>query len=301
MNPLDARLLSVFDEVYKSRSVSRTAETLGLGQPGVSIALGKLREQFGDPLFVRTATGMDPTPLGEALIDPIREALQALERVLGQRMEFDPRQSTRNFRICMTDISQLVLLPGLWTRLRALAPHIHIEVLPLSDKTPGLLETGRADLAVGFLPQLEAGFYQQSLFRQQYVCMVSAEHPRIRDGLTREQFESEEHAMVSTEGTGHLIVDRELARQGIRRRVALRIPNFVGVAFFIEQTDLILTIPRRLSEVLTGRGRFRCFPVPYPLPEYSVRQHWHARFHNDPANRWLRGLISELLSEGGPV
>lgn len=301
MSPLDARLLSVFDEVFKSRSVSRTAETLNMGQPAVSIALGKLRELFGDPLFVRTAGGMEPTPLAESLIESVREALQALDRVLGQRTEFDPSESSRCFRICMTDISQLVIMPGLWRRLREVAPRIQIEVLPLSPDTSELLESGRADLAIGFIPQLEAGFYQQALFRQHYVCMVSADHPRIRDGLTPEQFEAEEHALVSTQGTGHLIVDQELARQGIRRRVALRIPNFVGVAFFIEQTELLLTIPRRLGEVLAGRGRFRCFPVPYPLPEYSVRQHWHERFHNDPANRWLRGLVAELMCEAGPL
>ena len=301
LNPLDARLLSVFDEIYKTRSVSRTAEALGLGQPAVSIALGKLREQFGDPLFVRTGAGMKPTPLCEALVAPVREALEALDRVLGQRLDFDPTRSTRCFRLSMTDISQLVLLPGLWARLHQVAPGVQIEVLPLSGQTAGQLEAGEADLAIGFMPQLDAGFYQQALFRQDYVCMVSNGHPRIGESLTRAQFEAEEHATVSTSGTGHLIVERELVRQGINRRVVLQIPNFVAVAFVIEQTDLIITIPRRLGEVLAGRGSFRCLPVPVPLPEYTVKQHWHERFHRDPGNRWLRGVISELLSEGGSV
>jgi DNA-binding transcriptional LysR family regulator len=301
LNPLDARLLSVFDEIYKNRSVSRTAEALGLGQPAVSIALGKLRQQFADPLFVRTAAGMKPTPLCESLVAPVREALEALDRVLGQRLDFDPTRSTRCFRLCMTDISQLVLLPGLWARLRRVAPGVQIEVLPLSGQTAGQLEAGEADLAIGFMPQLEAGFYQQALFRQDYVCLVSTAHPRIGESLSRAQFEAEEHATVSTSGTGHLIVERELARQGVSRRVVLQIPNFVAVAFVIEQTDLIITIPRRLGEVLAGRGQYRCLPVPVPLPEYTVKQHWHERFHRDPGNRWLRSVIAELLSEGGPV
>ena len=297
MNALDPRLLMVFDEIYKSRSVSRAAESLELGQPAVSIALAKLRRHFDDPLFVRTSSGMDPTPLGEELVRPVRDALAALERVLGHRAGFDPRTSDRRFSVCMTDISQLVLLPRLWAHLRATAPGIRIDIAHLSADTPKMLESGEADLALGFIPQLEAGFYQQALFRQDYVCMVSADHPRIRKGLTLADFEAEDHAVVSFSGTGHLILDRELARQGITRRVALRIPNFLGVAFVIEHTDLIVTIPRRLGEVLEGRGRFRIFPVPFELPDYAVKQHWHERYHHDPGNRWLRGLISELLSE----
>lgn len=299
MNTLDVRLLAVFDEIYKTRSVTRAADGLGLGQPAVSIALAKLREHFVDPLFVRTSQGMEPTPLAEGLLHPVREALDALERVSGHRKVFDPAASDRTFRICMTDISQLVLLPGLWERLRVAAPGIRIEIAPLSADTGRMLEAGDADLALGFMPQLEAGFYQQALFRQSYVCMLSAGHPRIGESITLAQFEAEDHAVVSSSGTGHLIVDREIARQGIARRIALRIPNFLGVAFVIEHTDLLVTIPRRLGEVLEGRGHFRVLPVPFALPSYAVKQHWHERYHHDPGNRWLRSVISELLSDAG--
>lgn len=300
MQSLEIRLLSVFDEIYKTRSVTRAADNLGLGQPAVSIALGKLREHFKDPLFVRTSTGMEPTPLGEELVQPIRNAIDALANALRYRTAFDPATSQRSFRVSMTDISQLVLLPRLWAALRATAPGVHIEIAHLTADTPKMLEAGEADLALGFMPQLEAGFYQQSLFRQHYVCMASADHPRIRDGLTLAQFEAEEHAVVSSSGTGHLIVDREIARQNIRRRVALRVPNFVGVAFVVEHTDLLVTIPTRLGEVLAGRGHFRTFPVPFELPDYAVKQHWHERYHHDPGNRWLRRLISGLLSDTPP-
>lgn len=300
MNGLDVRLLAVFDEIYKTRSVSRAAEALGLGQPAVSIALARLRQHFDDPLFVRTSTGMEPTLLGEELLRPVRDALDALERVTGHRNEFDAGRSQRTFRICMTDISQLVLLPKLWAHLRATAPGIRIDIAPLAADTGRLLESGEADLALGFVPQLEAGFYQQGLFRQSYVCMVSADHPRIAETLTLAQFEAEEHAVVTSSGTGHLIVDREIERQNIRRRVALRIPNFLGAAFVVEHTELMLTIPRRLGEVLEGRGEFRVLPVPFELPAYGVKQHWHERFHHDAGNRWLRGVISDLLSESAP-
>lgn len=299
MHPADTRLLWVFDEIYKTRSVSRAADALGLGQPAVSISLAKLREHFGDPLFVRTSTGMDPTPLADELVRPIRAALDALEEALGHRSVFDPTVSERTFCIAMADISQLVLLPKLWSRLRTTAPGIRIEIVPLveAETTGQLLETGSADLAIGFMPQLEAGFYQQVLFRQQYVVLASADHPRIRGGLTLEQFESEHHAVFATAGTGHQMIDQELARQGIHRRIALTIPNFLGAAFVVERTDLLMVMPRRLGELLRGRIDFSIFALPFPMPDYAVKQHWHERYHHDLGNRWLRGLISELVSE----
>ena len=297
METPDLRLLRVFDEIYKTRSVTRAADNLGLGQPSVSIALGKLRKHFDDPLFVRTSAGMEPTPLGESLVLPVRTAIDAVANALGHRPGFDPRSAERTFRISMTDISQLVLLPALWAHLRATAPGIRVEIAPLSAETGRMLETGEADLALGFMPQLEAGFYQQALFRQHYVCMASRDHPRIRDTLTLQAFEAEEHALISSSGTGHLIVDREIARQGIRRRVALHVPSFLGAAFVIEGTELLVTIPSRLGELLQGRGGFRLYPVPFELPDYAVKQHWHERYHHDPGNRWMRGVISHLLSE----
>jgi DNA-binding transcriptional LysR family regulator len=296
MQTLDTRLLQVFDEIYKTRSVTRAAENLELGQPAVSIALAKLREHFGDPLFVRISNAMEPTPLALELEQPVRQALNAMDRVYGHRAVFDPASSERNFCISMSDISQLVLLPKLWAHLRRSSPGVHIEIVPLSEDTAGMLETGEADLALGFMPQLEAGFYQQALFRQRYVCVASTEHPRIRDTLSLAQYEAEEHAVVTSSGTGHLILDKEIARQGIDRRIALRVPNYLGIAFVIEQTDMLVTIPERLAEVLEGRGKFRAHLLPFEMPDYAVKQHWHERYHHDPGNRWLRQLISDLLS-----
>ena len=296
MNAIDIRLLSVFDEIYKTKSVTAAAKALDLGQPAVSIALSRLRDHFGDPLFVRTSSGMDPTPFGVGLALPVRDALDALNLVAGHRNDFDPMLSDRNFRICMTDISQLVLLPKLWRKLRQTAPGIRIEIFPLSSDTARMLE-GEADLALGFMPQLEAGFYQQLLFKQNFVCIVGTDHPRITDQLSLAQFEAEDHAVISSSGLAPLIIDHEIARQGIKRRIALQIPNFLGAAFVVEHTDLIITIPKRLGDVLQGRGSFQIFPVPFSLPEYAVKQHWHQRNHHDQGNQWLRNVIFELLSE----
>ena len=296
MDSIDVRLLAVFDQIYRTRSVSGAAEALDLGQPAVSVALAKLRHHFGNPLFVRTSSGMEPTPFSEGLVQPVRAALGALDTVLAYSSGFDPATSQRRFRICMTDISQAVLLPRLWERLRAEAPGISIETLPMLEDLPRLLESGEADLAIGFLPQLEAGFYQQTLFAQSFVCMVGRDHPRIHDSLDLARFEAEDHAVISSSGSAPMMLEREIERQGIKRRVALKSPSFLAAAFVVEHTDLVLTTPRRLADVLQVRGDFRVFPVPFPLPGYEVKQHWHERFHHDDGNRWLRRLIAQLLA-----
>nr|MBP7422178.1 hypothetical protein [Sulfuritalea sp.] len=141
-----------------------------------------------------------------------------------------------------------------------------------------------------------AGFHQQTLFMQNFVCMLARDHPRIGDSLDLAGFEAEDHAVISSSGAAPGILEREIARQGITRRVVLKIPSFLGAAFVIEHTDLLLTVPRRLGDVLQGRGAFRFLPVPFPLPEYEVKQHWHERYHHDEGNRWLRRLVSRLLA-----
>lgn len=296
---MDIRLLMVFDQIYKTRSVTAAAEALDLGQPAVSVALAKLRHHFGNPLFVRTSNGMEPTPFSEGLVQPVRDVLAALDQVLGYRSEFDPATAQRTFRICMTDISQLVLLPRLLAKLRVMAPAVCIETIPMSADAARLLESGEADLAIGFMPQLEAGFHQQALFLQNFVCLTGRRHPRIGEALDRAGFEAEDHAVVSSSGAAPSLLEREIARQGITRRVALKSPSFLAAAFVVEHTDLLLTIPRRLGEILEGRGEFRIFPLPFPVPEYEVKQHWHERFHHDDGNRWLRRLVLRLLTGNG--
>lgn len=173
-------------------------------------------------------------------------------------------------------------------------------MVDLSAETAQMLEAGEVGLALGFMPQFEARFYQQSLFGQHYVCLVRLHHARIQASLDLAQFETGDHAVVLTPGTGHMYVDKEPARQNISRKIAVRLPSFLGVAFVVERTDLIVTISARLGEMLAGRGDFVIYPVRSALPDYAVKRHWHERHHDDLGNRWLRGVIRDLPGRGAP-
>jgi DNA-binding transcriptional LysR family regulator len=296
MKKLDTELLLIFDEVYKTRNVTRAAANLGLPQSTVSLGLSRLREQFGDRLFSRTAQGMEPTPRAANAVGDIRRALQALHSALAIEPVFDPAASRREFTVCMTDISEIVLLPRLLNHLREHGPGIRLDVSKISPDSPAELANGTVDLAVGFMPHLEAGFYQQKLFDQHFVCLVSNRHPRIRKSLSVEALRSEGHVLVRTSGTGHAIVDKMLARENVERHVALRLPSFLGVARIVAQTELLAIVPYRYGAAMVDSEDIRLLPVPVELPSFEVKQHWHERYHADASNRWLRQVIATLFS-----
>lgn len=296
MKRFDLELLLIFDEIYKTKNVTRAADNLGLPQSSVSLGLGKLREHFDDRLFSRTAKGMEPTPRAENAIEDVRRAIQALQHALADQPVFDPAGSSREFRICMTDISEIVLVPRLLNHLREHGPGIRVDISKISPDSPAELADGRVDLAVGFMPHLEAGFYQQVLFDQHFVCLVSNRHPRVQDSLDLEALQREHHVLVRSSGTGHAIVDKTLAAEGVERRVALQLPSFLGVARIVAQTELLAIVPYRYGASMVASEDVRMLPVPVELPSFQVKQHWHERYHADASNRWLRQVIADLFA-----
>jgi DNA-binding transcriptional LysR family regulator len=296
---LDLDWLPVFVQVFRTRSVSRAAEYLDMSQGSASATLNKLRRHFGDPLFTRTSTGMEPTPRATAIFPQIVDALEHLRSAQGQVDRFVPEESRREFRLCMTDISEIVLLPTLVNHLQKVAPRVSIEAERISTDSRRRLESGEVDLAVGFMPDLEAGFYQQALFAQDFVCLASSQHPRIASKLTRAAFLAEGHLVVTTSGTGHSIVTKVLDSLSLERRVVLKVPSFLGVGRIVAATDLLVVVPRLLGEELALLHPVQLLRPPVELPSYKVKQHWHSRFNGDTGNAWLRATVAELFSRGG--
>jgi DNA-binding transcriptional LysR family regulator len=296
MAKFDIDLLLIFDEIYKTGSVTRAAENLGFAQSTVSIGLNKLRSHFGDVLFSRTMKGMEPTPHAQNVIADVRAATAALHNALSHRVVFNPREGEREFKICVTDISEIVLLPMLLNYLKKEAPTIRIDVFKIAPDTPKHLQDGEVDLAVGFMPHLEAGFYQQKLFDQNFVCLAASDHPRIGSTMTRKAFVNEGHLLVKSSGTGHSIVEKVMTNQGIERKIVLRVPSYLGVARIVAQTDFLATVPERFGTSMAGQEKIKIFTPPLALPNFSIKQHWHERFHADPANRWLRQVFAQLFT-----
>lgn len=296
MAKLDVEWLAIFVEIYQAQSVSKAAQRLQIAQASASIALNKLRRHFGDVLFTRTTRGMEPTPRAVSIYPELSEALARIRKAQGAVRPFSPADTRRVFRICMTDISEIVLLPTLINHLRHAAPGVSLEAENLSADSRQRLESGEVDIAVGFTPNLEAGFYQQALFEQDFVCLASADHPRARGKIDRRTFSGEGHVVVTTSGTGHTIVDKVLAREKLERRVVLRVPSFLGVAQIVADTELLVIVPRLLGEKLAAQARVQVLRPPVRLPSYKVKQHWHERFNAEAGNAWLRSVMAELFT-----
>ena len=197
---------------------------------------------------------------------------------------------------CALPICHLNLLPTLLQYLRVHAPSVRLNVVPIGGQTAGMMSSGDIDLAIGFIPQLEAGFYQQTLFKQQYVALIRADHPRIQgQELSLEAYLQELHVDVIANGTGHYIIETEMHKQGISREVVIKLPSYLGIGLMIQETELIATVPERLSNLLLSRGNLKMLDLPFQLPTYSVKQHWHERMHGNPANQWLRQTCFQLF------
>lgn len=296
MAKLDLDWLGVFVEVYKTQSVSRAALALGLEQASASIVLNKLRRHFDDPLFSRTSAGMEPTPRAQKIYPEVVAALLYLDKARGASGAFLPQQAKREFRICMTDISEIVLLPRLINHLQKTAPGLVVEAEKISPESRRRMEAGETDLAVGFTPDLEAGFYQQALFAQDFVCLAASNHPRIGAKLTRKAFSAEGHILVKASSTGHSIVEKVMAQSGVERRIVLRVQSFLGVARIVAQTEFLVIVPRQLGNALAQQERVKVLEPPVPLPTYKVKQHWHERFNADAGNIWLRQVMMTLFA-----
>jgi DNA-binding transcriptional LysR family regulator len=298
LEDIDLNLLVVFKHLLAERSVSRVAQVLDLSQPAVSNALARLRKLLGDELFLRTPSGMEPTPFAEQLAESVTYGLGMIHGALNQRANFDPATSKRTFVMGMTDVGEIYFLPRLMERLKRDAPGVTVSTVRntavnLRDE----MEAGKVDLAIGLLPQLKAGFFQRRLFKQRYVCLLREGHKLAKRKMSLAEFSASEHLLVVAEGTGHGKVDEVLKRSGVERKVTLTVPHFVAVGHILQATDLVATVPERLAGRMTGPFGLVSVPHPATLPEVAINLFWHAKYHKAPANQWLRTLVFDMFSD----
>lgn len=295
MFELDFKLLSIFYYIYKFKSVSATADYLNLSQPAVSNLLNKIRHYYHDPLFVRIGNEMVPTELSKQLFPLVSEVLGKLEVIQNYTVQFDQMNSQQQFTIAMTDVSHLVLLPTISKYLKQHAPKVKLNVRAMTSETSYQMANGEIDLAMGFLPHLENGFYQQKLFEQHYVVISAKNHPRLKgNSLSIEEYLQESHIDIDA-GIGHYHIENELLKLGVKRDFLMRLPSYLGVGLVVQETEAIATVPYYLSEVLLARGNLKILRAPIDFPTYAIKQYWHLSSHHKTSHEWLRNMCYEVL------
>ncbi|QRF56377.1 LysR family transcriptional regulator [Variovorax paradoxus] len=294
---IDLNLLRLFDAVYRARSVSRAAESLGLTQPAASHGLGRLRLLLKDALFTRAPGGVAPTPRAERLAAAVQAALALLEEALHEPARFEPKASRKVFRIHMSDIGEGRFLPALMARLGELAPGVRVETLPLAPgEIAPALDSGRVDFAFGFLPKVR-DTQRLYLLKDRYIVLLRKGHPFARGRRTSqaliEALQTLEYVAVRT----HAETLRILQLLNLEDRVRLTTEHFMVLPAIVRATDLAVVMPRNIARGFAQEGGYAIVEPAFPLRDFTVSLHWSKRFEADPANRWLRQVIAELFAE----
>ena len=293
---LDLNLLVVMDTMLRERNVSKSAQRMGLSQSAVSHALGRLRDYFDDPLFIKAGQAMEPTPKALALQPAVIDVMGTVRQRILSEAHFDPASAQREFTFCVTDMGELVFMPTLLKLMRKMAPHCSIRTMRVpAEQIEGLLATGEADLAIGTYRVAPEGLYKQRLFMHGFTTLVHVDS-KVKKRISLREFEMTPQIVVTLSGRSSTPFDTVLEDKGIKRRIVMRTPHFLSVPLMIEQQpDLIATIPKELGNAFARLGVVRAVEPPLELPSYAISQHWHPLFHHEPSLIWLRDLIKRTF------
>jgi DNA-binding transcriptional LysR family regulator len=290
---LDLNLIHPLHALLEECHVTRAAKRSFLSQPAMSRSLERLREMFGDPLLVRSGRGYERTARGERVLRDLESLMPRLEgMVRGEK--FDPARSEEIFRVAMSDHASMIVLPALLASVRTAATHVKLEVSATKAETYDDVAAGRIDTflcAEEAPPSLES----DTLFSLDFVCLVGAARRVSARRLTLKQYLEFEHVLIEIKDGQQPLVDRALSQLGAKRRVAITLPFFVPAIFAIAQTDLILTVPRKLAKMTASMAGVRVVEAPREIKSFPYFMAWHPRLTNEPAHRWFHEQLRSAV------
>ncbi|WP_432381619.1 LysR family transcriptional regulator [Duganella sp. P38] len=292
---IDLNLLVAFDALASERNVTRAATRVGVSQPAMSAALSRLRTLLGDPLFLRSANGLLPTQRARDLAGPVAAALRQIESAMMSKPAFDPANAVLTFNLGLPDYPSFVLLPTLLSALEVQAPGVTLNVHAVNgrDAAIELLDSGVIDAAISVPAAEEDGRIKaRPLLRDEFVTVLASDHPAARAGLDLPAYLELQHVLVSPEGHLYGLVDRALAEQGLKRRLALTLPHMFAVPPIIAQTRMTSTILKRAALHAQASHQLAILPPPLALPEIVFDLMWHRRSDTHAAQSWLRDLLA---------
>lgn len=294
---IDLNLLTALAALLEERSVTAAAYRVGLSQPAMSRALGRLRDLFDDPLLVRTARSHNLTPRAEAMKHEVFEIMRNISGLLEPEV-FDPATSSLKFRFAINDYSGNVLLPRLTAYMREYGFDVELVVHPHNRRTLDLLEAGELDLAVGSFARVPDSYYRQVLFEDHFVCLVRADHEICARRVTAKRYLAQSHLVVSLDMEGSRPVDTALKKRKRARDVKMIVPYFSAVPGVLRNSDMVLTLPHFLAKEFQDET-LAIVDLPFNIPPVKVSQMWHPRLNASPSHKWMRGVIKELALQVG--
>jgi DNA-binding transcriptional LysR family regulator len=296
---IDLHLIRVLHTVLTERSVSRAAIRLGMYQPAVSAALKRLRELSGDPLLVRSGSGMVPTDTGLQMIEPSANILRAAEVLFSGARGFEPQTATNTFRVAASDYLDPLFLPQLVSQIKTLVPLCNIEIHPLSADSDyhAHLADGNVDVVVGNWLKPPEDLHLGKLFADEVVCMVARDHPAARRGWTQESWLQAEHiAPTPTHPGARGVIDDHLESLGLARNITARCPHFGLIPAMVASSLLVMTTGRQYCERFVDRLPVKILECPIGFPQLMYYQLWHERSHASASAKWLREQVRSVAA-----
>ncbi|KGM49810.1 LysR family transcriptional regulator [Pseudooceanicola atlanticus] len=293
LHRFDLNLIKVFLAISESGNLTQAANRLGLTQPAVSHALRRLRDEFGDPLFVRVGNGMEPSQTAIAL----RPAFEQVMRLVGDTMQasrqFEPATSDRQFRVAMTDTGEYVILPRLIAALHSVAPQASVQSMRIApDDLGAALRTGRVDAAIGYQPGLEqTGAVARPVLNDKIVCLFRADHPLTRQPWTAESFAGLSFIDVGRDATGYRMARQFIDDLGIRYRTVAQLDHFTIVPEILRRTDFVALFPHSVCRMMNRHREFDHLELPFGVPTFDVSFWVGQAFSSDAALTWLYELL----------
>lgn len=291
LHKVDLNLLLVFDTLMQERNLSRAAERMHKSQPAVSNALSRLREQLGQPLFRRTAKGLEPTAEAMTLHGPVRQALYLLQSGIGAQESFHP-DTERIFRLSMNDDAQLRLLPALMARLKPLAPRVILQILPDEGTLlPQRLASGDLDLAIDYLYFDDPDLLYQPLTEESLAVIGRAGHPAFRDGLDKKAYLAAQHVSILPRAGRGSPLEIVLGSAKVRRNVQLQVPYYMTIPAIVASTDLLGTVPLNLARHFARSHDFQIAEFPFDISAIQISLIWHRKQEHVSGLQWLKEQI----------
>ncbi len=308
INRIDLNLLVYLDVLLRERNVTQAANQLNLSQPAMSNGLRRLRELFDDPILVRTSEGMTPTERALELEPVVRDVLTNIDRAIQPMSEFEPDAAQRVFRIMASDYAESTLLPTVLGKLRNLAPGLTLDIMTPSDVSFLDVERGKVDMVINRFDSMPQSFHQIPLWHDSFSCLLSPENP-VLENWTLDSYLQASHVWVSKTGMGVGVgmnpgdvqrlgwVDAALHKMGKKRQIRVFTRHYQAAMTLAEQNDLIVTLPTRAAMLKSNNPRVVMREPPLDIPPMELKMAWSPLLQRNPANRWLRRLITETARE----
>ncbi|MES2976928.1 MAG: LysR family transcriptional regulator [Pseudomonadota bacterium] len=291
---IDLHLIRILNTVLTERSVSRAALRLGMYQPAVSAALKRLRDLAGDPLLVRSGSGMVPTDAALRMIEPSASILRAAEVMFSDARGFDPATAQTSFSLAASDYLDPLFLPQLVAQIKSQAPHCRIEMRALSAESDyrAHLAQGDVDIVIGNWMEPPDDLHMGRLFGDEVVCLVSKEHPAVRRGWDAATWLQAEHiAPTPTYPGAKGVIDDHLDKLGLQRNIMARCPHFGLIPSMVASSLLVMTTGRQFCERYCDLLPVKILPCPIDFPRMMYYQLWHERTHASNSAKWLRERV----------